>query len=158
MNTFIRDALAVNNYVCNSCAVSSISNVGSCENAVDVMRQFCLHELGGKTEFRDGYNKLVCFYVFCAGPEVPSGQKGSSHHSKDHWPKYGTEFAQFIVDNGLGEVQTLGPKRNLKHHAATTAQVWIWSPNQKAVETWWNDYQKVNKAPPRPKTPKVNYY
>lgn len=134
--------IGLTNYMCGSCAVSSISNVGGCKNPVDVLEKFCKTELGEIDSYRKVYSKLVCYYVWCAGPEVKSTEPGGSHHSKDHWPRYGTELAQYIVDHKLGDVVTLGPKHNIKHHPSTTAQVWAWSPDQKAMEDWWTKRQK----------------
>lgn len=137
----VEKPLRVGGWVCGSCAVVSISYVGFCKNPVDVISQFCEHELGKRTAFRDTYPKLTCFYIFCAGPEVPSTAPNGSHHSKDHWPRYGTELAEYIVKHKLGEIGTVSPKLNAKHHPTTTAQVWIWSPDQEAVEAWWNKLQ-----------------
>lgn len=135
-------ALITGTYVCGSCAVTSISSLGSCKNPIDALQQFCKVELGVPNCYTPSYGKLTCYYIFCAGPEVKSTEVGGTHHSKDHWPKYGTEFAQFLIDNKLGEVVTLGPKKNLRHHPTSTAQVWAWSPDQTALEEWWNKHQK----------------
>ena len=134
-------AIVITTYVAGSCAVSSIANVGSCKSPVQVLTEFCKNELGTLDSFRKEYGKLACFYVFCAGPEVRSDEPGGTGHSKNHWPRYGTETAQYIMDNGLGEVVTVGPKKNLKHHSTSTAQTWLWSPDQKAMERWWNRQQ-----------------
>ncbi len=134
----------IRTYFGNSCAVSAISELGDLKNAKEAMKIFCRHELGSKDDFGSVYSKLACFYVFSAGPEVPAGQPGSSHHSKA-WVRYGTEFAEFIEENELGEIATTGQKKNLKHHPSTTAQVWIWSPDQKALEKWWTAAQDKEK-------------
>jgi hypothetical protein len=133
--------MTIQTYVCGSCAVSSLSAVGSCKNPIDVLTRFCKQELGVIAEYQTAYTKLACFYVFCAGPEVKSTEKGGTGHSKNHWPKYGTELAQYIKDCKLGEIVTLGPKLNLKHHSTSTAQLWAWSPDQQAVEAWWTKQQ-----------------
>lgn len=107
---------------------------------------FCKSQLGVGNRYAGpiAYNNLITFYIFCAGPEVKSTEPGGSHHSKNHWPRYGTEFAQFLVDNNLGMVATLGQRENVKHHAGCTAQLWMWAPNQKACEAWWDAYQKIH--------------
>ena len=132
--------ITINQYVCGSCAVASIATIGSCTGPEDVLKRFCKTELGERSSYRKDYRILTSYYVFCAGPEVTSKAKGGSHHSKDHWPRYGTELAAYILSNGLGEVVTVGPKKNLKHHKDTTAQVWVWSPDQKAMERWWDTH------------------
>lgn len=129
--------MEVTDYTAGSCAIMSLEKIGSCSGPVEVLTTLCESELGKLHKFRDTYGTLACFFVFSAGPEV----KGFGH-SKSHWLRYGTEFAKYLVDNKLGEVVTLGPKRNLKHHPKTTAQIWVWSPDQKAVEKWWTNQQK----------------
>ena len=140
----------IDTFVCSSCAVASIANIGDHKDPVDVLKKFCYSQLGVRSKYKKNYSILTCYYIFCAGPEVKQGQKGGTHHSKNHWPKYGTELAAYIVDNELGEVATVGPKKNLKHHKTSTAQVWAWSPNQKALEKWWDenyDPKDVKKNP-----------
>jgi hypothetical protein len=110
------------------------------------MRRFCESQLGTQNQYRNRYPFLTAFYVFCAGPEVKSTEKGGTGHSKDHWPRYGTEFAQYILDNGLGLVATLPAKHNDKHHAESTAQTWLWSPDQQGVEKWWTALQERDAA------------
>lgn len=138
--------MVVDTYVCGSCAVGGIKNLGEHKNPVDALVTFCKNQLGIKDQFTGIYSKLICYYIFCAGPEVKSDEPGGSHHSKNHWPKYATEFAQFIKDNELGEIVTLGPKLNIKHHKKSTAQVWAWSPNQERMEAWWDTYQNKGRA------------
>lgn len=142
-------ALSVNTYVAGSCALSSIQDLGSHKNPVEAMQQFCKLEL---STIGDDYRILAAFYVFVAGPEVPG-----HGHSKP-WVRYGTEFAEFLVNEKLGSVATLGQTYNLKHHKDTTCQVWIWKPDQKAVAKWWENNKlapvtRVNRvagsAPPK---------
>lgn len=121
-----------NTYLCGSCAGAGISDLGSHTDALDAMLNFCNQELGlGKC-------LLAPFYVFIAGPE-----KSGSGHSK-RWVKYGTEFAAYIAENNLGVVVSPGAKLNLKYHADTTCQTWVWSPDQKAMEAWYQEH-KVKK-------------
>ena len=122
-------------YFISSCAVSSISNLGNHKNAKEAMISFCSQELP-MSSYSRVFPKLTSNYVFCAGPEVAVGKKGSSHHSKE-WVRYGSEFAEFIVENDLGKIATPGPILNFKHHRETTCQVWVWQPDQEAMEKWW---------------------
>lgn len=136
--------MVIREYECDSCAMASINNLGIHKDAVHALKSFCMAGLGAKTnKFVTGagskqFSKLTSFYLFCAGPEVPQNSPGGSHHSKE-WVRYGTEFAEYIVEHGLGEVVTVGPKLNAKNHPRSTAQTWLWSPNQKALEQWWVD-------------------
>lgn len=127
----------ISTYTCNSCCLATISDLGSGTDAHSSMVEFCTKELRPPNKFAPGqYVTLAPYYIYCAGPEVPWNHENGSHHSKP-WTKYGTEFTAFIVENGLGEVTTLGQKFNKKYHPTTTAQVWLWSPNQAAMEAWW---------------------
>lgn len=145
--------MEIGTYLCGSCAASGISNLSGSGSPLKAMQDFCKMELGAKNgKFGPvSYGKLAAFYVFVAGPEVKLGQPGSSHHSKP-WTKYGTEFAAFIEENNLGTVATLGQKLNLKHHASTTCQVWLWSPDQKRMEEWWKQ-EGTPKPVPTPEAP-----
>lgn len=128
----------VSTYMADCCGVSAIANLGSHKNAEEAMKQFCKAELVG---YGDAFVIPNVYYVFTAGPEVPAGQPGSSHHSKA-WVKYGTEFAAYIVEHGLGDIATLGQHLNLKYHPNTTCQVWLWHPNAKALKAWWKGVNK----------------
>jgi hypothetical protein len=133
-----------------SCAVTAIVSLSRHTDAVDAMKTFCGRELGRLDGFIAKYAKLAAYYVFTAGPEVKPGEQGSSHWSVAGWTKYGTEFAQFIRDNNLGEIVTVGPKYNMKHHPTTTAQVWLWNPDQNAMEAWWSTMQGKTPEVPAP--------
>jgi hypothetical protein len=124
-------------YVTGACSTNAIMNLGRHENAKDALLRVCQLDLLG---FKGAIQLLPPFYIFSAGPEIP-GQA----HSKP-WVKYGTEFAAYLVENGLGEVATCGQKLNKKYHPTTTCQVWIWSPNQEAVVKWWEANKKDAKA------------
>jgi hypothetical protein len=139
--------MTIGTYCCGSCAIGSLESIGQHANAEEVFSIFCQSQLGIPDRYTPNkqYAKLITFYIFCAGPETPKEQ-GGNHHSKDHWPKYGTEFAQFLIDNNLGMVGTLGARENVKHHKGFTAQLWMWAPNQEACESWWTDYQKNGKT------------
>jgi len=135
--------MEIQDYVAGSCAIMGIKDLAlNHTNANAAMVTFCCLQLGTINKFRPNLEvgkmgKLANFYVFSCGPEVPHDHPNGSHHSKAHWLKYGTEFAQFILDNKLGELVTLGPKFNMKQHPRTTAQIWVWSPDQTALEQWW---------------------
>ena len=139
-------------WVSNSCAANSIVNLGDHTDPINAMISFCSLQLGTNNGFVKSYQPLFSYYIFIAGPEVPLGEKGGGYHSKP-WVKYGTEFAEFIKTNNLGEIATLPPRLNVKFHPTTTAQVWLWAPNQKNLEVWWADQQSFN--PTLTKNPKV---
>lgn len=129
-----KKAMKFSGWLGGSCAAIAIGNLGNCKGPEDAMKVFCKAQLildnsryGGGVSF----NTLYTFYTFIAGPE-----KEGHYHSKT-WVKYGTEFAAFLKKEKLGHVVTLPKKLNAKHHPDTTCQVWLWGPDQKAVEKWW---------------------
>jgi hypothetical protein len=127
--------MRVDTYLCGSCAVNGIVDLGTQASAVEAMKTFCRLQLGNKSGFTKAYMTLINVYAFCAGPEE------SGHGHSKPWVRYGTEFAAYIKQCGLGDVATIPAKKNLRYHPNTTAQVWIWSPNQKAMEEWWERAQ-----------------
>lgn len=144
-------------YICSSCAVASIADLGSHKNALDAMTTFCRSQLGVRDgSFIMNYSKVVNTYIFCAGPEEPG------HGHSKNWVKYGTEFAEFIRTNDLGSIVTTGAAKNLKHHPDTTCQTWAWSPDQKKLEAWWTaelEKSKPKPAPvPQPAVPVANKF
>ena len=140
----------ISTYVAGACTTAGIASLGSCKDSLHAMLTFCRKELIPDSRYHrksdPAYIKLAPFYVFTCGPE----EKGHGH-SKE-WVKYGTEFAAYIKDNDLGEIVTCGPKLNAKYHPRTTCQTWLWSPDQKAVEAWW-EVHKVSVISGRPLHP-----
>jgi hypothetical protein len=119
----------------SSCALSVIDRLGSHENATDAMLAFCVSELSkipnrweSSAKKKRDFRLLTNFYVFSAGPE---------EDRLPGWERYGSSFAMFIIQNDLGNLATTGPKINEKYHPKTTAQSWIWSPDQKRMEHWY---------------------
>lgn len=133
-------ALSMSTYFAGSCACAAISSLSTQTDAYDAMYTFCKQNLGikGSASKYGGivrsYSKLPANIAFVAGPEIP----GKGHSSRTGWWKYGTEFAAFIEENKLGKVATPGPIINHAYHPDTTCQVWIWQPDQAAVEAWWD--------------------
>jgi ribosomal protein S27AE len=133
--------LKADNWVGGSCAAHSIDNLGSMTDAESAMVSFYKSQIGTKGKWSVDSNILACHYIFIAGPEV----KGKGH-SKE-WVKYGTEFAAFIRAHKLGRLVTLPKVVNKRYHPDTNCQVWLWQPDQKALEAWWKDLSKEVKEP-----------
>lgn len=129
----------IQEYFAAACTTAGISGLGVCKDAPDAMATFCRSVFGSSAAFGAKRSPITTFYVFTAGPEEPG------HGHSRPWVKYGTEFEAYIRDNNLGEITTLGAHLNLKHHAKTTCQTWLWRPDQKALETWWDVYRKAKK-------------
>lgn len=118
------------------CASSGIYALGECKDAKSAFTEFCKQVFRTYDGTIDTKTHLTNFYVYLAGPEVPQYTPGGSHHSKK-WVRYGTNFTDFLRRNKLGKVVSPGAKLNLKHHRESTAQIWVWSPNEKAVKAWY---------------------
>lgn len=136
--------MEINTYVCGSCAGTGISNLGHHKNAVDAMSDFC-RKVGLTTSRYSSagtiFNKMPPFFVFIAGPEEPGHR-----HSKS-WVRYGTEFAEFIRENDLGDITTLPARLNLAYHPDTTCQVWLWGPDQEKIQAWWRQQKQAAMKP-----------
>ena len=146
--------MIIGTYFAGACTTCGIQELGMSLNAFDAMVTFCKQELLGASKFgKDGplYQKLTAFYVFTAGPEEPG------HGHSKRWVKYGTEFAAYIQEHNLGMIVTCPPKLNDKYHPDTTCQTWLWSPDQEALQGWWetvgSTYKKSKQKPGRPKNP-----
>lgn len=140
-------------WVGNSCSTGPIAGLGTMPDAYHAMLKFCCIELA-RRNYYEGYDQTNfrpthTFYTFSAGPEEPG------HGESKTWVKYGTEFAQFILDNKLGDVATLGPHKNVRYHPNTTCQLWIWRPDRAALIEWFKPLiSKIPKTlPGRPANP-----
>ena len=117
-------------WACNSCACYEIDGLSNHRSGEDAILAFCKQQLGTPTITASKFKSQLKFtnvvpahYVFTAGPETSN--------------KYGSNLAKYIEEHALGAVVTLPPRLNLKHHPATTCQVWLWAPDQKALEAWY---------------------
>jgi hypothetical protein len=136
-------------YVCGACTTGSIANLGAHKNAEEAMREFCRLVLGLGNSSKYGGSTPAepdTYWVFTAGPEVPG-----HGHSKS-WVRYGTEFAQYIIDHKLGDITTLAPRLNKKYHPTTTCQTWLWAPDKDALSAW---YHVLTAPKVEPKAPEV---
>lgn len=128
------EGMKVSGWACGSCACHEINELSALKDPKASMLEFCKQALGNPSlakyasKTASMFQTLATHYLFIAGTE------------KRH--AYGTDFATFIMENTLGEIATLPPKLNLKHHPDTTCQVWIWQPNQKALEAWYIPFCK----------------
>lgn len=139
--------MTVKDYVSGSCAGGEIISLSTHKDARDAMIFFCKQVLGMpggpqsgfyRSKTQPKFNCTASHYVFIAGPEaVSDGPRPRV------WPNYGTDFAQYIIDNKFGLVATLPKTKNRKYHPETTCQIWIWQPDQAALETWWGNEIKV---------------
>ena len=123
----------------DTCTCYNISNLGMGKNAHNALAEVCAgHSKYNGWSRKPKLNTLPAHFVFSAGPE----DKGHGH-SKE-WVKYGTEFAAYIVEHKLGKIVTLPKIKNKKHHPDTYCQVWLWQPDQEAMEAFYNaNYKQI---------------
>jgi hypothetical protein len=126
-----------------SCAIQEISSLSSHPSSLDAMVDFCQQNLinygsvkyGSTIAMRD---TIYSFYLFTCAV------------SKDGGPyfyegfNYGPNFARFIKENDLGSVLESEVKVNEAYHSDHANQVFIWSPNLKALRAWWDKYRGEN--------------
>ena len=109
------------------CAIQEIAGLGDHNSAHDAMISFCHQSLPKPPRFcglEAKRNTVYSFYLFTAACD-----DGSS--------PYGDDFADLILQEGLGEVIASGKVVNRAFHADHSNQVWIWTPNVEALRAWW---------------------
>lgn len=121
------------------CGVKIISSLEDHDdNPKGAMIAFC--KLNAIQTYRDSKRvtelaKPAAFYIFtavigCAAPE--ERDCGCMHN-------YGNEFADFIRVNKLGMIKETPSRRNRVNEPDHTIKVWVWSPNPKGLQAWWDE-------------------
>lgn len=73
--------------------------------------------------------------------------RGTTLYKRRH---YGDQFAEFILKNKLGKlVKSAKSLHNPNYSRGHQIDVWIWSPNPKALWKWWQE-NKID-VPERPR-------
>lgn len=93
-------------------------------------------------------NELYSFYLFTAAVETPSTPKilpRNNYYYPPVYRPYGSDFAEFIRTNKLGEVIESPKVVNKAFHSNHSNQVWVWTPNRDALKQWW-DKEKAKDA------------
>jgi hypothetical protein len=110
--------------------VKEITNLSSHSTAKEAMASFCQLNLRKKPKYCgqewNSKGQLYCFYLFTSG--------GSSYRGD-----YGGNFAAYIKKHKLGYVTASPPVQNLAFHPEHANQAWLWSPDVKALEKWWDE-------------------
>lgn len=117
-----------------------IKDLDAC--GTEALVAFCRQSIQTKPKYRHltmHDSALSSFYFFTAKV------------NGDDPDTYGHRFAKFLTDNNLGYVWESPRKQNAAYYSFEkdhNVQVWVWSPNTKAVHDWWDKWQKAN--PPKP--------
>lgn len=143
----------VNVYATQCCGTMEISNLSSHKTPEEAMLRFCELTLKkGGAALRYGYTGsmdkplLYSHYNFTAAiydPDCSSYKQYAQAYPDKIDPEtklyapYGHKFAQFIRDNKLGTIATTEPRVNKLYHPDHKVQMWIWTPDQDAVEAWY---------------------
>ena len=109
--------------------MQEISGLRSHDSSADAMKAFCRQSLSQRVMYgclQGAPDTLYSFYIFSA----PSFQK------------YGANFASFIKEHKLGKVWGSRTIMNRAFHDGRSNKVWIWTPDTKALRSWW-DANKV---------------
>lgn len=92
----------------------------------EVFKEFCYCHLvngyGGPSN-----QHLMSHYVF----------SGPSHGGNHGDIPYARNFADFLEKEKLGVVVRSPMADNKKYHAGRMGEVFIWTPDEKAVSAWW---------------------
>lgn len=125
------------------CAYQEIANLSAHTSGREAMIEFCRLNWGtGKTNYHGLQAKgatLYSFYLFSAPIGGNWGREG-----------YGKEFADFILENKLGQIIETPALTNFAFHADHKNQVWVWMPEHNAVAAWWEANRPTPKRNRKP--------
>ena len=113
------------------CAIQDIDQLSAHGTARGAMIAFCQQALHHPPVFMGPTDKgrkdeISSFYLFTAAV------------SKRH-PTYGQDFYDFIKENELGDVYQSPLRPNRAWHPEHSNQVYVWTPDLKALREWWKD-------------------
>lgn len=132
------------------CAIQEINGLSTFASAEGgrgaelTMAAFCQMNLRshGQVHYR-GFKArpeaLYSFYFF-SGPVYHTTRW--DHTTPWETDAYVDKFARFIEEHQLGELTKSPLKVNAAFHVDHANQMYIWSPDVKALKKWWEQYQK----------------
>ena len=127
------------------CAIQEIDGLSYHANAKEAMLSFCKQNFVDGVKYngtRSYNNALYSFYLFTAAL------------LRDAKP-YGSEFAEFIKENNLGEVWASPKRVNEAFHPDHSNQVWVWMPNPEKLCEWWMANKPAEKPTFKSKAVKI---
>lgn len=136
----------MNLYKTQCCAIQEIGGLSYHADAEDAMIAFCKQVFVGKVKFGTANARsgtIYSFYLFTAAV------------GEHYRVSYGSNFEEFIKENGLGKVWASPKIKNLAFHSDHSNQVWIWMPDYKALKEWWEAKLEANKPKAKAKAKKV---
>jgi len=130
--------------------ISGLRMYGSPEEA---MEAFCRANLeDGKSLAYKGYRcqprTLYSFYMFTGSIPITGKVSNEWVVELGFVPidrDYGPKFAKFIVEKGLGSVTESPPVPNKAFHPDHANVIWIWAPDKKAIDGWWETRMVAHK-------------
>jgi hypothetical protein len=129
--------LSTSNTQC--CAIQEIGSLcGYKGNPRLAMVDFCRESILRQVKYRGStgsQDTIYSYYLFSARVDSPNVAT------------YGTQFAKFIEENGLGEVWGSSIRKNEAFHASHWNQVWIWTPDRAKILTWWSKQEESKVKP-----------
>lgn len=135
------DKVRFNGEDADGCIFTVIAGLSAFKDAQTTFVEFCKLHLKQADSVGKFKQKLYSHYVF-------SGPSGSGNHGA--YP-YAPKFAEFLEENKLGSVVGSEPTDNVKWHKGRKGQVFIWVPDQTAVEKWWDANVSATEAKVAPK-------
>lgn len=122
----------------DSCTWNTITGLSGVRGAKAALLLFCAGKLksdgaagGWDTKYSGiGHSILYTFYVFSG----PIGEDTNNPGNINYAPK----FADFLEKEGLGEVTRSPKAENVGFHRGRITQVYIWTPDAKALRAWWD--------------------
>lgn len=150
-------------YGTNCCGVQEIGGLNAYTGRpAEAMKAFCkkvIPAFGGAT-LRYGFSAntapedpiMYSHYTFTAAVYDKDCQGWDTYKQNEKniedgvYNPYGHQFAKFIKDNNLGEVTTTGAVFNRLAHPDHKVQIWVWTPNPKALYAWYQNFDKFDAA------------
>jgi hypothetical protein len=124
----------------NCCGISEITSLSNHTTPEEAMVDFCKQVFGTyrQTGFgglrRSNATYFYTYYMFTAAVYE------TGPYSKR---KYGQDFADFILNHGLGKVATIDAEVNFAFHADHKVQAWLWQPDRTTLAAWWTAHNQA---------------
>lgn len=120
----------------NCCGVKEIWSLSAHRSPELAMDEFCKYHLGTIRNvtyhgMKARPQTIYSFYLFTAA--IMKSCLGN------YPATYGPDFANFIRLNKLGTVTRTRAVFNLAFHPDHKVQAWLWCPNVKRLQKWWED-------------------
>jgi hypothetical protein len=121
------------------CGMKELNNISQCPDAPSVLAELCT----ALTYMNDGEpltKTRLAFFLFSGVTK-----RVINDHASNRPDNYALALADYIETEQLGSLVT--PEGRINPRSGNTIQVWVWTPNFKAFNDWWEAHQPVKPEP-----------